>query len=202
MNSKTSRLTSDLTSMYACGYGAARRFTNTRVPHRCGRSARDRHCGGEVPGDRQDGAVAGSTSEEIAVGRRTPGAAAAALTLCCALGACGGDQGEQAMTSPAGSATSASHPSAFPPPPATAAARAAGRVCRGKSAGRVRSAYLDKALAGASRTERRLLTAAAKQRPASVPLAARIYAMTVKKSRRPDAYVACAYVLSLKESSR
>jgi hypothetical protein len=85
MSSKTSFLTSDLTSMYARGYGAPSRFTNTRVPRPCGQGGSGRQCGGEAPGDRQEGALAGPMSEEIAVGRSNPGAAAAAPTSCCAL---------------------------------------------------------------------------------------------------------------------
>lgn len=97
MTAKTSVLTSDLTLMYAHGYGAARRFTNTRVPRSCGHGGSDRQCGGEVPGDRQDGALAGPTSEEMAVGRRNPGAAFAAPASCCAPPACRGARHEFAV---------------------------------------------------------------------------------------------------------
>lgn len=89
MRPKTSLLTSDLTSVYARGYGAPSSFTNTRVPHAWGHGGSRRQRGGEVPDGRQQGVLAGPMSEEMAVGRSNPGAATAAPTSCCALTARG-----------------------------------------------------------------------------------------------------------------
>jgi hypothetical protein len=67
----------------------------------------------------------------------------------------------------------------------------------------VRRRYLKAAGVGASSADRRFLALAAKDPDvSSVALAARVYAMSVVPSRRADAYAACAYVLSVKESSR
>jgi hypothetical protein len=92
---------------------------------------------------------------------------------------------------------------AFDKPPRTAAAKAARRACTGHTPQQVRRAYAKKASNAASRAERKFLKAAlARQAETSVPLAARLYSMTVPKSSRADAFVACAHVLFTKESSR
>jgi hypothetical protein len=99
--------------------------------------------------------------------------------------------------------TSAPRTKAFDEPPRTAVAKAATRACAGHTPRQVRRAYAKKASDAASRTERKLLRSALeRQTQTSVPLAARLYSMTVSKSSRADAYVACAHVLFSKESSR
>jgi len=89
------------------------------------------------------------------------------------------------------------------PPPRTAAAKAGTRACSGRTPHQIRRAYTTKATKAAGRTERKLLKAAlARQAETPVPLAARLYSMTVPKPSRADAFVACAHVLFTKESSR
>jgi hypothetical protein len=92
---------------------------------------------------------------------------------------------------------------AYDNPPDTAAARAAKRACTGRTPAQVRSTYGKAAAVDATRADRRFLKAVAQDGPqTSVPLAARLYSMTVSKSSRADAFVACAHVLLSKESSR
>jgi hypothetical protein len=177
-------------------------------------------------------------SEEIAVGRRSPGAAAAALTLCCALpargsgesralgralagawrplavlatltvgstlAACGAD-GEPTRTtgSTASANRSAATSAVLPKPRESAASRAGARACSGRTPARVRQTYIKAAARRANAADRKFLRAVSAQHgPTTVPLAARLYSMTVSKSSRVDAFSACAHVLSLKESSR
>jgi hypothetical protein len=91
----------------------------------------------------------------------------------------------------------------LPAPRKSAAARAGSRACRHLTPDRVFRAYVKAASAHANAADRRFLTSAARRSgPPTVPLAARIYSMTVPKSSRADAFSACAHVLSLKESSQ
>lgn len=88
----------------------------------------------------------------------------------------------------------------FPAPSPSATSRIARRACEDRSPEQVLRVHRTAARSGADAAGRRFLASAAKSdSPTSVPLAARVYSMTVKKSRRTDAYVACAHVLSVKE---
>lgn len=77
------------------------------------------------------------------------------------------------------------------------------RVCIGRTPAEVRSMYEKKAAVDPTRAARQFLNSVAHDGPETpVPLAARLYSMTVPKSSRVDAFVACAHVLFNKESSR
>jgi hypothetical protein len=147
-------------------------------------------------------------SEEIAVGRRNPGAAAAALTLCCALPACGGEAPRDAAPAVTAAGARAAVTTTGIAVPRARGAQAARRVCGASSPGRIRQEFLARAAARASRAERGFLRAAAEPSPALrasksyAYLAARVYAMSVAKSDRAGAYAGCAYELSEKESGR
>jgi hypothetical protein len=135
-----------------------------------------------------------------------PGAAAAVLTLGCAVSACG-DQDD------AGSARSVTSAAVTRPGPVSVAApvvpgaRSARTACSGATPAEIRTRFLPTALARSSRRERPLLKAAARALGSDVAqpfVAARIYAMSVSKSHRAGAYAGCAYELSMKsqEGSR
>lgn len=121
--------------------------------------------------------------------------------------ACGSDGGAK-VASPAtvpvsAHATTTARSTVVLPAPRPGRAARAARVCANRSPARVRKTYINAAVRHADAADQRFLAAVARHGAAtSVPLAARIYAMTVPKSSRVDAYVACAHLLSLKESSR
>jgi hypothetical protein len=125
-----------------------------------------------------------------------------ALLATMSLAACG--ESDKAPSRVPGDAAA---PSVFPAPSSTVAAprkavvRRATAACRGRGIEQVRATYLKRARQSATQPDRRFLKLVAEQdAPTTVPLAARIYSMTVSKSSRADAYTACAHVLSLKES--
>jgi hypothetical protein len=127
---------------------------------------------------------------------------------CLALAGCGSNSAPDGASRPkapvttqAASVTRSSV--VLPAPRKSRAARVAARDCGRRSARQVRATYEKTAAAHAAAPDRRFLRiVTAQHAPTTAPLAARIYAMSVPKSSRVDAYVACAHVLSLKESSR
>jgi predicted outer membrane protein len=91
----------------------------------------------------------------------------------------------------------------LPAPRKSRAASAGRRACQGRTPRQVRQRYEQAAAAHANAADRRFLRSVVKQGgPTTVPLAARLYSMTVSKSSLVDAFSACAHVLSLKESLR
>lgn len=165
------------------------------------------------------------------MGQRVRGAAIAALTMCCALTACGAEKQTQtagATRSPAAATTTAraavpaadgartgaaTHPSTAPALPAvakprSAAARGARTVCHGATAEEIGARFAERAAARASKREQRFLRVIAdppralRANPAFALVAARVYAMSLPESDRADGFAACARELSKKESSR